>query len=320
MNVSIALDNNVLVPAYVMLKSLVTTNTTPDINIYVLESSLTEQDKDFLSNSIKNAGNASLHFLHIEESATEGLPTNQFWSKEMYYRLMLPELLPNEDRILYLDVDMIVNKDISEFYSVEFENDLLIGSKDQEFENILNDPELPPKRKASLTELSNKGMIYICSGMLLMDLSGLRKEGYYFRKYVEIFNTIKDWVTLPDQDLINYVHYDRVGLVDENTFGVFAQTAHSNGRNYSDLKENTYIIHFTGKAKPWTINLVRYDIEKIWWEYAKLCPFYFELMEKVFTDSMESSFTENKINELVAESNELRELIFKMKSLIPGLD
>lgn len=73
---------------------------------------------------------------------------------------------------------------------------------------------------------------------------------------------IEDSVVLPDQDLLNYIHYKNVKYVDEYKYGIFAQTAHSQGLTYDNIKQNAYIIHFTGQAKPWTVNLVRYDIEK----------------------------------------------------------
>ena len=34
-----------------------------------------------------------------------------------YYRLLIPELIPNEDRILYLDCDIIVRKSLSDLYN-----------------------------------------------------------------------------------------------------------------------------------------------------------------------------------------------------------
>lgn len=56
----------------------------------------------------------------------------------MYYWFMLPEFLGNEmDRVLYLDVDIIVNKDIFDFYFSDFKGNRLIVTRDVEFENII---------------------------------------------------------------------------------------------------------------------------------------------------------------------------------------
>lgn len=161
-------------------------------------------------------------------------------------------------------------------------------------------------------------MIYFCSGVLLMNLKDLRRT-YTFDKYMEIFEEIRDKVVLPDQDLLNYTHYKNVKFVDENKYGLFTQTAHENGMTYQEAKENVSILHFTGQAKPWTVNLVRYDIEKIWWEYAKAAPFYYELLEDVFYNIMESTFTEKKFQELAAQNEELKEMLLKFQNIVEQL-
>jgi lipopolysaccharide biosynthesis glycosyltransferase len=89
--------------------------------------------------------------------------------------------------------------------------------------------------------------------------------------------------------------------------------------SYSQVKDSAVILHFTGKAKPWTINLIRYDIEKIWWEYAKTLPFYNEMLEQVFYNSMESDFAEKQFQTIIRENDELRQMLAKCNSMIKRL-
>ena len=159
------------------------------------------------------------------------------------------------------------------------------------------------------------GFKYFCSGMILYDIAGLRQKNYTFKKYIKVFSDISDKVECPDQDLLNYIHWRDVKLVDNSKYGVFAKTAHLAGRTYSDLKENAAIIHYAGPNKPWTVNLTSYDIEKIWWEYAKITPFYYQLLEQVFYNHLDSSFTEDFIRKLNDENNELKNIIFKMNEV-----
>lgn len=320
-NIAIALNRKVIVQAYVLLASIAS-NVKEKVTVYVMNSELTDNDIELLKQALKINTNIEHEVVpfSINKSIFEGFPYNQFWSLEMYYRLLIPDMLGNEiDRILYLDVDMIVNKDISEFYHMNFENNDMIVSKDMEFDNFIkNNCEGQDARKKLFLKLRDEGMVYFCSGMLLMNIDKM-KDKYTYELYRDIFISIQDKMVLPDQDLLNYVHYKNVKYVDEYKYGVFSQTAHTQGITYDELKEKAYIIHFTGQAKPWTINLVRYDIEKIWWEYAKLCPFYYELMESVFIMSMESSFTESKFNELIKENNELRLIVAKCQEIIDKL-
>lgn len=320
-NIAIALNKKVLPQAYVMLRSVAKNHISGRICVYVLHSELSSENCAFLQDALLRGmeGNRMV-FLKIDPAQVSGLPYNQLWSPEMYYRLMLPELLGERiDRILYLDIDMIVNKDITEFYNTDFEDCLLIAAKDMEFQTILSlDEPNSRTRNVFFKELAKDGLVYFCSGMLLMNLAKL-KEQYSFEKYKEIFFSVSDVMVLPDQDLLNYVHQGQVKYVDELQFGLFAQTAHKMGMGYKEVSENVSILHFTGHAKPWTINLVRYDIEKIWWEYAKDAPFYAELLESVFYHSMESHFTEDKIHALMEENDKLRILLQKYQLMVQGL-
>ena len=320
-NIAIALNENVIMPAYVMVHSLAVNQREPPVCIYVLYSELREEYRNFLMEAAQcNSTDNKVLFIKIDPEKTAGLPFNHLWSVEMYYRLMLPELLGDKlERVLYLDIDIIVNKDISGFYYTDFDGSLLIAAKDMEFDNILAMNETEEKeRNAFFTQLKNEGMVYFCSGVLLMNIKELRKM-YTFEKYMEIFESIRSKIALPDQDLLNFTHYKDVKFVDEIKYGLFTQTAHTNGMTYQEVKENVSILHFTGQAKPWTVNLVRYDIEKIWWEYAKGAPFYYELLEQVFFNMMESTFTEKKFQELTVQNEELRDMLEKFQSLVERL-
>ena len=328
-NAAIALNRNVLYPAYVMIRSLVRNNNSYPIYLYVLHSELNAEYFKFLQDALMRGASAEnyIEFIKIDSSKVSGLPCTQTWSLEMYYRLMLPELLGDKiDRILYLDVDIIVNKDIYDFYSMDFEGNLLIASKDMVSDSILaRDEAVEDKAEPEyriwhtfFNNLSKKGMTYFCSGILLMNLLKLKEE-YTFKKYMEIFNTIVHKVQFPDQDLLNYVHYRQVKLVDELQIGLYASTAHEMGMTYEDVRMNVSILHFAGPAKPWTINLIRYDIQKVWWDYAKDAPFYRELLEMVFYHSMDSRLAEEKIQLLKTENEELRGLLNKCQVIIQNL-
>lgn len=321
MNIAIALNQKVLVQACVLLKSLAMNNIHYPICVYVHHSELTQEDLAMLQSSVETDHNHNrIISAKIDKNKFDGLPYNHFWSLEMYYRLLLPELWGDEiDRILYLDIDMIVNKDISEFYFMELGTYDFAAAKDMEYETIIaHDNDENRKRNELFRSLEADGMNYFCSGMLLMNLKQM-KERYTFHYYMDIFDKIREQVILPDQDLLNYVHYKNVLLVDEWTYNLFTQTAHQSGMTYEQAKENVAILHFTGQAKPWTINLIRYDIEKIWWEYARRLPFYYDILEQVFFMSMESSLVEKQFDLLAEENEQLRQIIFKFNELVKKL-
>lgn len=324
-NIAIALDRNVLYPAYVMIRSLAKNNSKHPICVYVLHSKLTEADFNLLRDALMRDMNSEncMEFIRIDAEKVSGLLHTEFWTMEIYYRLMLPELLGGQiERILYLDVDIIVNKDIWDFYQTDFEEKLLIVGRDMISDPLFDmDEEIIATEKPELSgwyaffkKYAEKGMTYFCSGVLLMNLLKLKEE-YSFQKYLEIYDSISDKLIYPDQDLLNYAHYNQVKLAEEKKFGLFAYPAHEMGMSYKDVYSNVSIIHFAG-AKPWTINMIRFDIEKIWWEYAKDSPFYHELLETIFYQTMESRLAEEKLKELLKENDELRELLNKCQAII----
>ncbi|MCR5099526.1 MAG: hypothetical protein K6B14_11360 [Lachnospiraceae bacterium] len=321
MNIAIALNRKVVPQTCVFLRSLYVNHPDREVSVFVMQSDLTTEDQSAMESVFPASESKRLVFYHVDaDSLPEDLPTNIYWSIEMYYRLMLPDVLPEDvDRILYLDIDMIVNKDISDFYDMDLGNHLLAVSRDQEFLNLLEEErEVYPVRYQHFTELMERGMTYFCSGMILFNIDAMRGR-YTFRYYMDRFKEIADWVVLPDQDLLNYVHWQDAVFVDETKYGLFSQTAHGFGVTYEEVKVATSIIHFTGRAKPWTVNLIRYDIEKIWWEYAKGTPYYYAMLEQVYFQSMESHLVEDTVNRLSAENGELKDLVKKMQGLMEKL-
>lgn len=57
--------------------------------------------------------------------------------------------------------------------------------------------------------------------------------------------------------------------------------------------------------KPWEGQYVHYDIEKLWWDYAKHTPFYVELMEEFMRDCLGDPLVYDTMSELSEEKNKL---------------
>ncbi len=127
-NIATALNRKYLLYTVVMLTSLCENNAADEsIHAYILHHELTEDDFDVLRNSLEKY-DIEIESVYIEPGTfSDRLPRNIMWSVEMYYRLLLLDRLPeNIERILYLDVDIIVNKDIRDYYHSDFEGKNMI--------------------------------------------------------------------------------------------------------------------------------------------------------------------------------------------------
>lgn len=129
-NIATALNRKYLEYTVVMLCSLCENNN-EHIDAYLLHSELIPQDIDLIKNSLSKY-NITIISVKINKSDFDDrLPINTQWSIETYYRLMLMDILPESvNRLMYLDVDLIINGSIEELYHVDFAGDDAIAVDD----------------------------------------------------------------------------------------------------------------------------------------------------------------------------------------------
>ena len=120
MNILVTLDSNYVGPLTVFLKSLMITNPKNEFDLYVAHSSLTEED--FIK--IKNAtvpSRTRVHSIVVSPGILADAPVFKRITNETYYRLLMMDYLPESvDRVLYIDPDTVVLRDISPLYNIDF--------------------------------------------------------------------------------------------------------------------------------------------------------------------------------------------------------
>lgn len=312
MNIATALNKKYIRYTVVMLTSLCVNNPV-HIDAYILNSELEAEDFAKIRNALSNYDISVIPINISAERFDDKLPKDDQWSIEMYYRLLMGEVIPESvERILYLDVDLIINKSIEAFYNVDFDGYEIIATDDRSGNN---DPSsYGAKHNEMFKEAYANGYRYFNSGVMLMNLKRLRKE-YSFQTYLD---AIEEWnyeMDAPDQDILNWVHWKKIGYVDCKVYDYFSRIAHRNKVTYKDAKEKIAIIHYSG-SKPWDFNNFHFDIEKIWWEYAKLTPFYEELLEEFVEKAMTDTKIEDFLFDLLKTNYELKDTLGKAYELM----
>jgi lipopolysaccharide biosynthesis glycosyltransferase len=128
MNVLVTLNSNYLNPLKVMLKSLFINNPEEKFNIYVMHSSLTDEELQSLKAMIEGKGH-KLYAITVKGDYFKDAPIVKHYSKEMYYRLLACKFLPPEvDKILYLDPDILIINSIKALYDTELEGYLFAAA------------------------------------------------------------------------------------------------------------------------------------------------------------------------------------------------
>ena len=109
----------------------------------------------------------------------DGPNTRKRWSYMSMLRLALPEILPEEDRVLWLDVDTICNRDVTELIRTDLDG-CYVGMAEE------------PIR-------SRRPFRYYNAGVMPMDLEKLR-DGTYLELIRYVNSREMDF---PDQDVLN---------------------------------------------------------------------------------------------------------------------
>ena len=221
-----------------------------DYEIYcVTTDDIDKESCDIVKNTIKGSG-SKIHFVKGNHDFDKSWRGN--WSVAMWYRLMLPKLLPDVSRIIYADLDMIFFYDLVDIY------ELNLG------DNVI----------AAVPTRTNK---YFNSGFLLMDLDKIRKEKIYDKWVLE---SQTHQYKNPDQDVLNYTLQGRVLFLPlkynfqlSHGSRIFKIYSHA---ELDDLKHNLVVLHYSDYIKPWGPRGARPVFSEYWWNVARDTGLYSE--------------------------------------------
>jgi lipopolysaccharide biosynthesis glycosyltransferase len=185
-----------------------------------------------------------------------------------FYRLAIPLLFPQFEKVIYADVDMIFQRDLSELY--------INSLRQQEHLAAVLDLAIDDKYyfQSKLPSMIGKSVKdYFNSGFMVMNLKQMREENI-----VEQFNDhAKIKYDQNDQDVLNVVCNGRVQILPTMyNFQVNHFASYMWGRTSADIHFGELFkyatLHYTGKFKPW--NSLECVASDTWWHYYKMSPFY----------------------------------------------
>jgi len=244
MNILVTLNSNYLNVLVVMLKSLAYSNKHQKFDVYVMNESLTEKDIEYLKeNTMKNI---NIIDLKIYDKELEKAPVTKRYPKEMYYRIFASYYLPKKvKKILYLDPDLVVINKIDKLYNTNLDNYYFAAAS--HIWGILQ-----AFNKIRLRMNSNN--VYINSGVMLMNIKLLREKQNRDDVY-RFINKNKNKLMLPDQDVISGLYGNKILPLDPYAYNMTEKLLNQKYflPHISErwIKENSVIIHYCGKNKPW---------------------------------------------------------------------
>lgn len=182
-------------------------HTSAPICFHILhDDTLTELNRNRLTQVATQSGNRVI-FHALDRTMWEDLAEQMsFYTIGALFRVMLPEFLPNLTKIIYLDADILANRDIKELWDIDIHDYSMAAVPDVDVVNGIVRP-IVVKRK----EVSNER--YFNSGVLYMNLERIRQKGSMRKSVLDFLKNTRE-SNLPDQDALNVIYGEETLLLD----------------------------------------------------------------------------------------------------------
>ena len=266
-NIVFASDDNYAQHIAVVIASIMA-KTKEEVCFYVINDNISKNKIEKLKNTA-DTFKAQIEFITVSEDKFINVYLSGHVSKAAYFRLALADILPNDiEKVIYLDVDLLVFDDINKLWQIDLKNLPLAAVPDY---GIMASVRLC-KQKKQVIGLP-VGEKYFNSGVLVVNLKEWRKEDYT-KQILEIINNNQ----LPhhDQDALNklFMHkWKELELrwnVIPPIYYLFNKVVFNKKLRNSALKAKSdiAILHYAGSYKPWQFKMNNGFNDKYYYFFA----------------------------------------------------
>jgi lipopolysaccharide biosynthesis glycosyltransferase len=231
-----------------------------ELDINVLENGITEKNKKII-NILENKYNFKINYITINVAALKKFPEPNHLKIPTYFRLFIPEII-KQKKIIYLDSDIVVLKDLELLFKTDLEGKAFGASKD-----VLE--------KAIMVKKNLKR--YFNAGVLLIDCESWEKNKIT-EKTTNFITKYPEKLEFADQDALNYSCQEYWKEIDPK----FNRQLNKDIRK---INGESFILHYVSSMKPWHFSYVgiKKDVYK---KYLKKTPW----QKNIYTDKNLKNF------------------------------
>ena len=253
-------------------------------DIFVIDGGILPYQKEMIASMVHGRKNFHITYININQyldpQILQTFRVNGPFKVPTYYRFFIGEMFKNFDKVIYLDCDLIIQRDIADLYDTDMQGCLIAATRCiASIRMGLKYPDWDNYMKTSLLLENIKD--YIQAGVLLLNARGL----YRFDALRKLLTRLKE-VGNPryvDQDILSSVFQGRISFLPftwNYTWGLlerFAQdldlySSPEHFDAYVAASKKPYIIHYITMVKPWNCPPLSYGY--LFWQVARETPFY----------------------------------------------
>lgn len=299
-------------------------------DLIIFTTDMSQRNKDLLSSIVRNATNFSIRFVDINQHVGNlKFHTWAHFTKFTYFRLLIPYVLNEYEKVIYLDSDVVVRTDISELYETDIDGFLLAAARDTHVIGS-SSPKCPYQVGYYKDELGFEDVNqYFQGGVVLYNVKEMLREFPDWELLHAAANSTFRWL---DQDLLNVKCKGRVKFLP-NYWNVMTFNNMQNAdedylegdlyQDYFSARKDPGIVHYVGRSMPCFTPYG--DLHWYFWEYARDSPYY-EILLSTMMDlkignfehriAIEGDHHVKSINRILPKGTRRRKIASKIYSVI----
>jgi len=251
-------------------------------DIIIMHTDISQEYQKILEKIVEGKLYIQLRFCNVSDAfAGIDLPVHHHLSVETYFRYFILDFMPEYEKVLWLDADLVVLQDIGELYSTQLYEYSVAAVRDLD---VIGTYKTNPHVKKYMDQKLGirHPYQYFQAGVMLLNLKKIRKC-YSAKDFVQM--TMGYPWRMMDQDILNKalqgscleLHQKWNVVMDWQYCGkrrtdLLRNAPYDLWSRYLSAREAPAIIHYAGGWKPWT--LPDCDFARFFWDYARRSPFY----------------------------------------------
>lgn len=259
---------------------------------------LPDSQKKFVEKLSKD--NVEISFVNVgRRVAGYTLQAKEHITTETFYRFLILDVLQDYNKVVYLDCDMIICRDVADLYHVDMGDNLIAATTDADFAGQANVKNPKMKEYCNKVLKLENPFKYFQAGVLVFNVQEMRKVTSV-EKLLEMADTGIYWYS--DQDILNIICKDRVLYLDM-AWNLLTDCDHYRWHKviksapyyildaYEKARKNPYIIHYAGWLKPWM--KPDEDFAEVFWNVARKTDYYESLLAEMMNYQINCQGIEN---------------------------